>query len=573
MGVPGFFAWILKNFKKKILIKNLSRTVEYFYVDANCLFHPECFKIMEYFKDETNVENLENKMFERIINYLDYLEKTVNPTKMMFISVDGSAPLAKILQQRKRRFKSIDDNKMRNDIKLRHGMKINDCWNNTVITPGTEFMEKLHNKLLNHYKLKSNDNIQYIYSSYHTEGEGEHKILQHIKQLTNNDDTVIYGLDADLIFLALASKRDNIYLLREASHFGTDKNIKKNELIDPISDVEQELIYVSIDETKKAYDEQISEIIYMRYKTNSKRSFTDDLIFICFLLGNDFIPHLRSVDIYNNGLDEIIDVYIECIFEINYPLITTNNGIVNINHIFFTQLCQKIMNKENKYFEIILPNKIKSNSYKKCYTHDKYSIDLWNFENLKNIRIHDPIRLGSGTSNDWKFRYYEYYFNVTEHQSEFIKTICHSYVEGISWVAKYYFEKCTDWRWQCPFDHAPFMSDIVEYLVNDLTDINNIKFKSNEPIPIMTQLLSVLPPACSNIIPKSYRYLVTNDKSPIIDMFPNEAELDMLYETYYWKCNPVLPYLDINRIMDSVHDIKMTTNENIRNKKLKNFVY
>ena len=81
-------------------------------------------------------------------------------------------------------------------------------WSNAVITPGTIFMEKLHNELKEYSR---NNKITTTYSSYHECGEGEHKILQHIKQ-NKPSNSVIYGLDADLIFLSLASEIDNIFL-------------------------------------------------------------------------------------------------------------------------------------------------------------------------------------------------------------------------------------------------------------------------------------------------------------------------------------------------------------------------
>mgnify|MGYP003350312135 CR=1 FL=1 len=41
---------------------------------------------------------------------------------------------------------------MRNEIKKKHGKPISNNWNNTVITPGTTFMENLHNHMDNHFR-------------------------------------------------------------------------------------------------------------------------------------------------------------------------------------------------------------------------------------------------------------------------------------------------------------------------------------------------------------------------------------------------------------------------------------
>ena len=63
-----------------------------------------------------------------------------------------------------------------------------------------------------------------IFSSANEPGEGEHKVLDFIRNGAENgikeeDNIVIYGLDADLIMLAMSSKHSQIYLLRESLMF------------------------------------------------------------------------------------------------------------------------------------------------------------------------------------------------------------------------------------------------------------------------------------------------------------------------------------------------------------------
>ena len=82
--------------------------------------------------------------------------------------------------------------------------------------------------------------IKIIFSDSNVPGEGEHKIYNYIKNNIKNlnDKTLsVYGLDADLIMLSMAIQQDNIFLLREAVHFG-----KVNT---------DELLYLDIDSLKK----------------------------------------------------------------------------------------------------------------------------------------------------------------------------------------------------------------------------------------------------------------------------------------------------------------------------------
>lgn len=589
MGVPGFFAWILTEFKKWIIMTHLDVRPEYFYIDANCLFHPECFKVLDGAHDITDLNKLEKMMFKRIINYLDYLEGVVNPSKMMYIAVDGVAPLAKIGQQRKRRFKSVIDNKLRNEIKLKHNVRFNNMWSNTTISPGTEFMEKLHKKIYNHYSQKSkNSKIKYIYSSYHSPGEGEHKLLQHIKHNTvQTDNIVIYGLDADLLFLSLASKRNRIYLLREESQISGQT--KKEPLYDIVEDVVQDLIFVSISGLKESYNKKIRSMLKKSYeykgmndkadeldyfdgnkessdKTNiiNTIDYSVDLIFMCFLLGNDFLPHFPSIDINKGGLNQIITAYIDCSTDINSLLINlSENDEIEINNVFLLRMIFLLSNNEEKYFKETLPKALEKSQLKRCYVSGDCARDIWNLENMKTFEVEDPVGLGFGEANEWKYRYYEHYFFASEHQELMIESLVKLYLEGVMWVAKYYFDKCPDWQWHYPYNNAPFISDLARY-GNLINLINDIKFVNRPNIPIITQLLSVLPPQCNNILPPTYANLMTNSDSPILDLFPTHVKLDMLYKDLYWKCEPKLPLFDVDRVLEQSLNLKLSYEEHER---------
>lgn len=552
MGVPGFFSWLLKCYKNKTLIlNNINVCPDILYIDANCLFHPQCYKILENDINEHHIDILENKMVIRIIKYIDYLIDYVNPTNMVYVAVDGVAPLAKINQQRKRRYRTIDDFNIKDKIKEKYKIKYNNSWNNTVITPGTNFMEFLHIELYKHFK-KSTRKI--IYSSYHTVGEGEHKILQHIKKNKNlNKNIIIYGLDADLFFLAMASQINNIYLLREASQFTNDDDNNN-------STITEVLRYISIDMIKNLCNKTIITTITRKQQLDiDKLNFCNDFIFICYLLGNDFLPHLPSLNIKNAGMDYILDAYSDVYIELKEQLIENNNK--NINNDFLRKLLKILGDYESSYFiyelqnykryqqnKIFNPAGIKNADYKK---------ELWELENMKLMTINDPIKLGWDCSDLWKFRYYEHYFQTIEYQNEMINIITEYYIQGLKWVTEYYFDSCIDWKWQLPYAHAPFVSDLAKFL--ETNNINNYKFTNISPITPYEQLLSVVPPSCINIIPKSYQKLMID--SNIIDMFPHTFELDMIDKDQYWQCIPIIPALDIQRILNETTKIKLLKNE------------
>lgn len=95
-----------------------------------------------------------------------------------------------------------------------------------VITPGTEFMERMSISLKFYIaeRLQSNPlwkGLKIIYSDASIPGEGEHKVLSFIrgqrgtKGYDPNLSHCIYGADADLIMLGLSTHEANFYIIRE----------------------------------------------------------------------------------------------------------------------------------------------------------------------------------------------------------------------------------------------------------------------------------------------------------------------------------------------------------------------
>ena len=153
----------------------------------------------------------------------------------------------------------------------------------------------------------------------------------------------------------------------------------------------------------------------------------------------------------------------------------------------------------------------------------------------------------------WKHRYYEHYFHVKINQQKYINKLCLEYIKGIYWVAKYYFEECPCYKWQYISNHAPFLSDISTFYRNNIKNINNVIFENAKPLKPLQQLLAVIPPKHVNILPKNYRYLVESDNSELADYYPINVKIDMINKDIYWKCDPELPIIDVNRIINATN--------------------
>ncbi len=259
MGVPGFFKWLLKKYgRKNIVCSQIHTKVKILYLDANCLIHPQCRKViidqtLKMKESDSNIsfnDFIEKKMLNEVITYIKHLVSFVQPDEL-YIAVDGVAPVAKIKQQRIRRFKSMRDKFIYDDLKKKYKKPLNHPWDTTAITPGTKFMNKLSNRIRKCIQENKFGNIKCYFSSSNIPGEGEHKILAHLKKLKDHPTCVIYGLDADLIFLALASKKKHLYLLREASQLKPPNHHTNTTMMDQVCEqnkiIIEELNYVDMD--------------------------------------------------------------------------------------------------------------------------------------------------------------------------------------------------------------------------------------------------------------------------------------------------------------------------------------
>ena len=584
MGVPGFFAWLLRQYKNNtIILQSLPDdvNVDVLYIDANCLFHPQCFKLLASYPEWNDVGLLHNKMIKRILNYITYLKDYTNP-KEMFISVDGVAPMAKMNQQRLRRYRSIDDMIAKEQRKIKHGKHVPNRWSNTVITPGTEFMELLHNALVNY--IGKEKKIKMRYSSFHSKGEGEHKILADIRtRIDAEPDSVftVYGLDADLIFLSLASQKKNMYLLREVTNLGSaGKPNGSFDQEDPIEDVEEDLNYVSIDEMKDCLYEQIEKLIKKKLDVDkidfplaSASEISNDFIFICYFLGNDFLPHIPSIDISIGGLDIVLDAYVDTYSVLQSNLV--NVVEMDVNEIFLEMFIKYMADREDYYFRKILPKFMENTQRRRCPFSDPYDIEEWKIENMIGVHVEDPIQLGIGDRESWKHRYYEHHFHVSSDQKDLRDDLAKEFLQGVVWTFRYYFKGCCSWSWKFPYPHAPFMSDIFSYVEKHCSEgglnLGSLKIEDTGPLEPCQQLLAVLPPSCNNIIPTSYRYLVTSEKSPIIEYFPQKIELDMIGKYRYWQCTPKIPQINPKRLRDATTKLNLSSVEKKRNKSLHEF--
>jgi len=545
MGVPGFFLWLWKNYKKSNFVFSKNKVpegekiddIDWLLLDMNCMIHPMCFETLHDIKDNKQVDRqrLENKMIRNVISYLEKMITIANPQKGIYVAVDGVAPVAKMKQQRLRRYKHISDTELFNNIRKKHKKEIPYYWSNSSITPGTEFMRNITSTLkvwAEEYSTKNK--IKIIFSPASVPGEGEHKLLQHIRNTNEDLKYAVYGLDADLIFLMLATQKNNIYLMREAN-----KMDEKNDGINFISITKmKECIVNSIRDIVKK-DETLKEVINDNYYNTDR--IVDDFIFICSLMGNDFLPHMPSLDIYENAIDVLMQTYVEVVIANNTFIVDRTTRHYIDNNIFYDFLV-RLASSEETTLKLAFGKKKR---YYTCQSSDPFDIEMHRIDNMM-FKVKDPIMIGSDNITDWSTRYYKHYYNLEPAKISGIMT--KHYMIGLKWVIMYYLDKCPSWDWYYIYDHAPFLTDMVR----DKTIIDEVftelVFTEGKPLSPFEQLLTILPKQSSYLLPVPLRKIPNNINGSAAHLYPTKFDLDMIGKRKYWMCTPILPKLEINLI-------------------------
>ncbi len=519
MGIPSYFSFIVKNHPnivKQYIKKNFP--IDNLFLDSNSIIYDiynTTYKNMPF--DKNMQTNLIYSVLSKIDNYIELF----SPQKSVYIAFDGVAPVAKLEQQRSRRYKTWYQNEVTRSIMEQN---VTDAWNTTAITPGTIFMKTLNEMLYKHFN--GYKNISAIVSGSDMVGEGEHKIFEYIRnnKLIKNEVNVIYGLDADLIMLCInhLQHSNKLYLIRESPHF--IQSLNKN--MDP-----NENYILDISELSKEVLNMMSNI-----EINAP-SRVNDYIFICFLLGNDFMPHFPSVNIRRNGVFKVIDAYKETIGVSSTEFLTDGNVIYwsNVKKMFEHLAAMEHAHLIDEY------------KYRSKYNIKKMNVktneDKLNMFNSLPIYERDDEKYIDPSKPGWEDRYYINLFKIKDVNKKDKEKICVNYLEGLEWVMKYYTTGCVDWRWKYHYNYPPLFSDLIKYIPDN--NVSYFKEIKNNPVNALTLLCYVLPRPSLNLIPgEIFHRLITEHE----DWYSDKWEIKWAFCRYFWESHVIMKDIDINEL-------------------------
>ena len=524
MGIPSYFSYIVKNhidIIRKLSTNNIR--IDNLYLDCNSIIYDAVYKMDA---SVTN-ENMTNEIISKVIkNIKDYIS-LLKPSNSVMIAFDGVAPVAKLEQQRSRRFKSLYQNSMSKSI-LKSSNP--DPWNTTAITPGTLFMKTLDERVKSAFENPSSFNLQSIlFSGSNEHGEGEHKIFKHIRINPgehSNKNTIIYGLDADLIMLSInhLPVAPNIYLFRETPEFIKSIN----------SELEPNETYVlDIPELAKVITLDMNNGNELSREEHNNRIY--DYILMCFFLGNDFMPHFPSINIRTGGVDKMIQAY-------KATIGGTNENLTDGKKIYWKNLRKMVQFlADNEHNFIKQEHKVRDRKEKHRLPDLTPEDKLNNFINMPMYE-RSVEKFINPYKDNWQERYYSSLFDL-KIDEERRRQISINYLEGLEWTMKYYTVGCPDWRWSYKYSYPPLLCDLIRYIPFFDTDL--ISNKQDNPVTELVQLCYVLPRQSLQFLPEKLYKALIREK---LRWYGTDCDFHWSYCKYFWEAHPNLPYIDVGEL-------------------------
>ena len=484
MGIPSFYRHLCKRHPE--LIARTIKKTEWLALDFNCAMYHVLHKMPDYVPDQK--VPWEKNFRKEICAYLTEIVDLVNPTGV-YVSCDGVVCAAKRRQQRLRRFKgpwvSATEDSLKGLTKVR--------WDQNALTPGTAFMAALGKDLVKTGASIQKRGIPCIVSTTEEPGEGEHKLMRHLRALSSLESCVIYGLDADLLLLAMLLVKEKgapVHLLREAQEF------------------EDNTGWCTVD---------ISRLIDILLPSHDQ---VDDFVAAMSLLGNDFVPKSLSHTVRDDGIPGLIETMKRVVWSQGRSLIADYGGL---DAISLRAIVAAMASEEQHNLVKACVGAIRQRS-----RHYADPVETWQASPSRWATI-----LGLYDSRNrclkptWKETYESWNHGTSD--SDYLATL--------SWVYDYYKGRPVDLGWAYEPHLSPLWSSLLESIGSNI-DSPPLVYETY--LPAWIHLLAVLPEASAKTLLKKSQ-LTLIKQAPLY--WPTQFSLFDVGASQIWQTEAVIPVL------------------------------
>ena len=503
MGIPSYFKRLTESVRG-LLSPSIQGKVSCLLVDFNCIVYG-CLRsptLPQYTVDTE--EAWERALNEDVCKTLVGIWDSASRPAKVFIAVDGVVPMAKIKQQRMRRFKSVWWASKEYEMGVRkHG---DERWDTNAITPGTAYMERLGVRLQQLCSARPGWTV----STSDEPGEGEHKAMEWIRGggVKEEGTVVVYGLDADLILLSMLTGREYLnqpcVLMREKTEFG--KAAAKHGAAP--------FLFFSVQHLLKSL-----------CPVSEEPSFLLDYVAVMCLLGNDFLPHGLTLKIRDGGHDTLLGKMRGLRAA---GLTFVDYDTKKINHETFRKLFEELAQIEEAELLTAIYNKKKMRPMPPRNDSERLMMSV---QNLPVEWFVEKEFLDSGVLRaDWRDVYMQHAPGAAVAE----------YLYGIQWVVDYYVGRPVDKMWYYPWHLPPLWSELASSVPQEYNVV-----QLSEPLKPQEQLAIVLPMESWHLLrDKKLR------RAPSIlpQFWPTRFGFVSLGKAWMWECEADIPILTPGRL-------------------------
>lgn len=508
-------------------------SIQWLFMDYNCLIY-HCLHRHDTPVYAVDNESWEEEFLECVVKYTMKVIKKVSPKQGVFIAVDGVVPMAKMRQQRLRRFKSIwltqhPECGDCGDCGGANGANKGPVWDRNSITPGTEFMKKLRKRL--ELMIRTEGKKTWVLSSSDEPGEGEHKIIAAWRSGNYMGNFAVYGLDADLIVLTILGRElcgfDNkVWLFREEVNAGKMSYDAAGEEI---------FEWFSINALSDWLAAENND------STAQRHIFILNYCFAMSILGNDFLPGSLGLKIREDGHSELLDI-IRTLTRDNIALVDPETLHVSYEGLktLFTVLSVNEESRIQKYIH-------KKQMIARGAIGRGDAIKLGD-NNWPLAHIEENVLVGTNKHllPNWKETYLTQFFNGLTYNKSTINRVCNDYLYGIQWIWAYYSGMYQNvcFNWFYAFNLPPLWSWLKDYLNESavLPEFPEKVLVRAADIRPVEQLVLVLPLESWSLIPPC-----SEKRLPQLapQFYPSSFSFESVGKRYFWECESMIPLLSI----------------------------
>ena len=551
MGIPSYYRQLLQDVPELVIKQHPTDALSWLFMDYNGLIY-HCLQRADVpVYSEEHHEEWETAFLEIVVSSTLWMIRQVAPTVGVFLAMDGVVPMAKMRQQRLRRFTSVWLRTQEAE-KADKTEKAN-RWDTNAITPGTVFMTRLRQRL---ERMIQEHGSNWHLSSSDEPGEGEHKILSAWRTGAYQGSVAVYGLDADLIVLSLLGMEtancSKVWLFREEQMVGAQPTppwrhsapippsqgavagsremsvVVKNACASP----REGGVGAQSAPTMEWFSVHALRSWLIRdVAPASHRTFLLSYIMAMSFLGNDFLPRSIGLTLRQEGHSVLMDALHLLLSQGAFlvcpsTLELQEEGLLRLLRMFASQeethIAHALFQKQRqaRYVDLSAP------------LGDK-DWPLTQNEEAFLLRGKDTLVPG------WQELYRTTFFPGQERSR-----ICSEYLYGIQWNWAYYTGRYEEvcFNWYYPFTLPPLWIWMSDQTCPSFPGTVQVRVTDIRPVE---QLAAVLPLESWGLIPPC-----AERSLPLLApyWFPSSFSFHSVGKRFFWECEAMIPIPSIMEI-------------------------